>query len=304
MDNTIKEENTINNPKNKRLLNLILVISLFLIVSFYLLKSPIREKDVIVHIGPNDTLTSISSVLEQKKVINNKFTFKMFVLFLGGDKHISKGDYLFVKGEPLYKVAWQISRGLHGVDPVRITIKEGMTNDQIAKLLADKIYSFRKDLFLSDERARQGYLFPDTYFMYPMTTTDEILVEMTSNFSKKISSIDKEIKSSGKSLSDIIIMASILEKEASGKNDSPIISGILWKRLEMGMLLQVDAAPITYDKIGLPKNPISNPGLSTIMYAINPSSSPYLFYLHDDERNVHYASDFSEHRSNISKYLK
>ena len=99
-------------------------------------------------------------------------------------------------------------------------------------------------------------------------------------------------------------MASILEKEAKGDNDAPYISGILWKRINIGMALQVDAAPVTYDEAGLPSKPICNPGLVSIKAAINPKNSSYLFYLHDDDGQVHYAEDFSEHRSNIAHYLK
>jgi len=229
---------------------------------------------------------------------------RVFVFIFSGDKHISSGDYLFKKGKSVLSVAWQLARGIHGVEPIKITFKEGITKADMAKLLAEKIPSFRKDLFLSDKRSKEGYLFPDTYFIYPLSTTDEILNDITSNFNKKIASIDKDIKASGKSLSDIIIMASILEKEAKGKEDAPIISGILWKRIKLGMPLQVDAAPKTYDESNLPRSPISNPGLSSILYAIHPESSPYLFYLHDDFGQVHYAVDFSEHRSNIAKYLK
>jgi UPF0755 protein len=278
----------------------VVIILLFL----YLFRAPIQKGDTLVHIRTSDSLLKVSNELKDKNVIHSTFLFKTLVSVLGGDKNIKSGDYLFKKGESLSNVSWQIIRGIHGVAPIKITFREGITNEEIIKLLTDKISGFDKNLFLNDPRTKQGYLFPDTYFFFPLTTTDEILNEMSINFNKKIASKENEIKSSGKSLKDIIIMASILEKEASGKEDTFVISGILWKRIKLGMPLQVDAAPNTYKTVGLPESPISNPGLLSIDSAIHPKDSPYLFYLHDKEGLVHYAINFNEHKINIAKYLK
>lgn len=199
---------------------------------------------------------------------------------------------------------WPIMRERNKVDQIKITFIEGSTNEDIVRLLSEKVPSFNKDAFLNDPRSKQGYLFPDTYFFFPFTTGDEVLNMMTLNFTKRVSPLDQDIKSSDKSLKDIIIMASILEKEASGKEDIGIISGILWKRIKLGIPLQVDIAPTTYKESGLPEKPINNPGLRAIKAAINPIETPYLFYLHDKDGRVHYAVNFNEHKINIAKYLK
>lgn len=280
-----------------------IVVILFAVIYFFV-SSPSRDEEVIVHVSSSDTLSSIGSKLKDLNVIRHEKLLKFSVALIGGDKNISKGDYLFEKNESLIRVAWQLSKGIHGIAPLKVTLREGLTNIEMAKILSDKIPGFQKDVFLSDLRTKQGYLFPDTYFFYSLSTTDEILSDLSSNFKNKILKVDSDIKASGKSISDIIVMASIIEKEANGKEDGPIISGILWKRLKLGMPLQVDAAPSTYDRAGLPSIPINNPGLSSINYAIHPVNSSYLFYLHDDYGNVHYAIDFSEHRSNITRYLK
>ena len=276
---------------------------LFIFISFFVF-TPNRNEDVVIHISPKDSLIKISNDLKEKQVIRHPFLLKVFVRVLSGDKKIAKGDYLFKKGENLFGVVLQIVKGNHKVNPIKITLREGINKEEMAKILADKIKGFDKDLFLKDERSKEGYLFPDTYFFYSLSTTDEILNEINADFTKRLESIKSEIETSGKSLDDIIIMASILEKEASGKEDIGVISGILWKRIKLGMPLQVDVAPKTYDEAGLPKTPIGNPGLVAIKAALNPLASPYLFYLHDDTGQVHYAVDFSEHRSNIARYLK
>jgi len=292
------------NSNSKLIKSLILVIGFLLLISYYLFSSPYRAEDVTIHFSSNDSLSQISNDLGKNNIVRYPFVFKSFIYVLSLDKHISAGDYLFKKDEGFFGVFWQVLKGHHGVEKIRITFKEGMTTNDMVKILADKIPSFRKDLFLSDARVKEGYLFPDTYFFYPLSTTDEILTEITNNFKNKLNPLESEIKASGRSLPDIIIMASILEKEASGKEDASIISGILWKRIKLGMALQVDAAPETYKMKGLPSEPISNPGLVSIKAAIHPVDSPYMFYLHDSNRVAHFAVDFKEHKSNIARYLK
>ncbi|MCX6754202.1 MAG: endolytic transglycosylase MltG [Candidatus Nomurabacteria bacterium] len=292
-------------PKNK-ILN-IWILSIFIIIVltvFYFLSAPFKNSDVLIHISSGRPLRSISSELIKDQAIRSDLTLKIFIKLLGTKKGIISGDYLIKKNSPVWIVAWQISRGHHNVEPIKVTLKEGITKNNMAKILADKIPNFNTDLFLNDPRSKEGYLFPDTYFFYSLSSTDEIITDITANFQKRINSIDKDIKSGNHSLSDIITMASILEKEAGGKNDIAIISGILWKRIQLGMPLQVDAAPDTYRAAGLPESPIGNPGLLSIKAALHPQVSGYLFYLHDKEGNVHYAVDFNEHRSNIVKYLK
>ena len=287
----------------------ILIYSLFFvfilfILMYYLFSTPIGNKDTIIHVSNGETLNSILSDLENQKVIQNRNILKGFVYLFKSDRQITKGDYLFNKNQPVFSVAWKIARGIHNVEPIKITFKEGITNQEIVNILENKLSNFNKDIFLSNKDVKQGYLFPDTYLFYPLTNTDEVIDELTTNFKRRISFINSDITSSSKSLSDIIIMASILEKEAKGKEDVNLISGILWKRIKKGMMLQVDAEPSTYKVYGLPSEPICNPGLVSIKGAISPIDSPYLFYLHDSNGNVHFAQSFSEHKSNITKYLK
>ncbi|MFA6354952.1 MAG: endolytic transglycosylase MltG [Candidatus Paceibacterota bacterium] len=305
MDNLkIEISKKTKNFRHNWMLFLIISFGVLFVFIYFLILSPKRNEDVLIHISPKDSLIKVSNDLKEKEVVRHPFLFKIFVRVLSGDKNVSKGDYLFKKGENLFGVVFQIVKGNHNVNPIKVTLREGINKEEMAKILADKIKGFNKDLFLNDERSKEGYLFPDTYFFYSLSTTNEILDDINSNFNRKINSLDKDIKSSGKSLSDIMIMASILEKEASGKEDIGMISGILWKRIKLGMPLQVDVAPITYKEIGLPDSPIGNPGFLAIYSTLHPVESGYLFYLHDENRQVHYAVDFSEHRSNIAKYLK
>ena len=102
----------------------------------------------------------------------------------------------------------------------------------------------------------------------------------------------------------IITLASILEGEAKTEVDMKIVSGVLQKRLAMGMRLQVDVAPVTYDKTGLPDVPIASPGIMALTAAFNPIVTNYTYYLTGKDGTMHYAKTFEEHKKNIAKYLR
>jgi UPF0755 protein len=263
-----------------------------------------NQSQVTIHVLPGESVAEVANILQEKGVIRYPVVFRAFVKFFKSDKQITRGDYLFKQDKSVYSVAWQLASGRHDVLPLRITLKEGITDTQIADLLSTQLPDFSRDEFLANPQVKQGYLFPDTYFFFPLTTTQEVVDELTSNFTKRITALQSDIKASGRSESDVIIMASLVEKEAEGKDDAPTIAGILWKRISLGMPLQVDAAPATYSQKGLPEQPIDNPGLVSIDAALHPVDSGYLFYLHDKNGMVHYATTFAEHKANIARYLK
>ncbi len=283
----------------------ILGASIFLLFfySFFLRAPADFPVGGIVNIEQGMNLRNVSLQLKQEHIISSRVALEAFVTMYGGEKHLIPADYLFENKEPVWEVARRIVRGERHLAPVKVTIPEGFNVSEIANVFVLKLANFNKEKFISLAQNREGYLFPDTYFFFTTDTEAEAFHSMSENFDKKIASIRPEIISSGKKEKDIIIMASIIEKESKGDNDREIISGILWKRLAINMPLQVDAAPETYKTRGLVKNPISNPGLEAIRAAIYPQSSPYLYYLHDKDGNIYYARTFTEHRRNILKYL-
>jgi len=171
----------------------------------------------------------------------------------------------------------------------------------------------------------EGFLFPDTYFFLPTASTSAIVEEMRENFNRQTASLQADLLAADKSLLEIVTMASIVEKEAYDSEDRRMIAGVLWKRIEAKMRLQVDAvfpyilgkntfqltkADLNYDSpyntyryAGLPPGPIGSPSLDAITAALNPTESPYWFYLADDEGVTHFAKDFDEHVANKQKYL-
>jgi len=249
------------------------------------------------------SLRNISAILSNEHVIRSRIIFEYSVIIFGGEKHIVSADYIFPNKLPVSEVVWSILKGEHRVPPVSITIPEGFNVAQINEICATKLIDFNQSQFLAKAGQLEGYLFPDTYFFLSNANADDVIKLMNENFEKKIAPLLPTIDSSGYSEQEIITMASIVEREAHGDNDRAIISGILWKRIKLGIPLEVDSAPETYKIKGLPTTPICNPGLKAILAAISPQNSPYLYYLHDKNGNIHYATTFAEHQANIRKYL-
>lgn len=279
-----------------------LFLILFVTTFFYdLNQAPqVFPKGEIFVIERGSSLRTISKNLKENNYIKSRVLFESFVILFGGEKSINTGDYLFKEKYSTLALADRISKGEKDLSPIKITIPEGFTKTEIISLLDKKLHNFDANKF--EQENQEGYLFPDTYFF--LSSDDESIVKKTiaDNFNKKTSKVFANLPLEKQK--EILIMASILEGEAKGETDRDIISGILWKRISINMPLQVDIAPITYKERGLPENPISNPGLATILSALNPKNSPYLYYLHDKEGNTHFAKTFKEHRQNIEKYLK
>ncbi len=279
-----------------------------------------------ITVESGQSLFSISKELYDDGAISSRRIFEMLVLTFGNDKNISHGEYYFNQPTSVVGVALRISGRDFGINLTRVTFPEGFSNKQIGERLKKELHNFDGELFFNLVKNDEGYLFPDTYTFFPWTTPEQVVTSLKDNFNKKIEVLQKDISSSKRSLSDIIIMASIIEKEANGNNDRALISGILWNRIDAGIPLQVDAPFLyllgkeskdltktdlankspynTYVHKGLPPTPINNPGLAAITAALHPEKSNYFYYLHDSEGNIHYAKTFAEHKKNISLYLK
>jgi UPF0755 protein len=170
-------------------------------------------------------------------------------------------------------------------------------------------------------------LFPDTYFIFPGERADTVHKMLRENFDQQILDEDvvAAIEESGKTLEELLVMASILEKEASRMQDRRTIAGILWERIDRGMPLQVDAvfpyiigkntfeltledlkvdSPYnTYANKGLPPGPIGNPGLNSILAAATPIASEYLFFLSDYSGDFHFSRTYEQHLNYKRQYL-
>jgi UPF0755 protein len=274
----------------------------------------------LVPIAEGMTVQEAGESLRAQNVLHSPLVFRVFVELLGGAGGVRAGEYVFSHKLPVFAVAWRMTRGDFGLTPAAVTIPEGSSSYEIAALLSARFPGFDAERFLDLAKAEEGYLFPDTYFFLQNVSSETVVATMRRTFDTRIMELESELASSTYPLADALIMASLLEKEARTSETRRAIAGILWKRIEMGMPLQVDAvfgyiagtstfhpsfgdleveSPYnTYRNKGLPPGPIGNPGLSAIRDAISPVESEYLFYLTDEEGVMHYARTFEEHKRN------
>jgi len=277
-----------------------------------------------VRIPKESSLSEVSSILARNNIITSPFLFTATIALLHGQRSVVAGDYLFSEPQNLWKVARRLARGSHGFEPVKITIPEGSTVQDIAWILLKKIPDFNAPYFVQIAHNFEGYLFPDTYLFYPNQTPTEVFKKLRDTFDTKFEKLSFDIQLLRRSPREVVIMASLLEKEAATSDDRAIIAGILWKRLDEGMLLQVDAPLVqitgdrnvsiedtkidspynTYKYKGLPKGPIANPGLDSLKAAVHPLKTPYYYYLSDPKGKVHYATTHAGHVVNKEKYLR
>jgi len=279
-----------------------------------------------VRVQEGSTLRDVALRLEERNVVTSSFWLSTFVRVQGGDEKVRAGDYFFERPEGLFSIARRLLTGDFNLKLIKVSIPEGATLAEMSEIFDARFDTFDSKRFAELTRGKEGYVFPDTYFFLPNITTDDIARTLEQTFNERIATIEGYITDFGKPLTDIIVMASILEREARTTESRRIISGILWKRLSIDMPLQVDAVFVytdgkgsfdltlddlrntenkynTYVNKGLPPGPIANPGLDAILAAVLPVESDYLYYLSDRRGKMYYAATFEQHKANKVKYL-
>ncbi len=284
---------------------------------------PIGE---LIAVPEGATAAEAGRFLEEQGVVRNAFALRAAVQILGRDRGVRAGDYLFKEPTNLFSVARRVTTGAFGLEPVRVRIPEGATTYNMAKLFSAYLLRFDEEKFIDKAQPQEGYFFPDTYFFLPNATEDTVIDAMRQNFDAQIATIAEDIAKSERSLEDIVIMASILEKEAHNHADRQKIAGVLWRRIKIDMALQVDAAFLysigrstftltkedlqnkddpynTYANKGLPPGPIGSPSLSSLKAAANPVDGGFLFYLADRNYVTYFSKTYEEHLRKKNLYL-
>lgn len=281
--------------------------------------------NTLITVEEGSSLTDAAATLEKSAVVRSGTALRYLIALLGREKDVHAGDYLFKEPRDFFSVARAIVIGAYGLEPMRIRIPEGATTKEMALILGNQLLRFDSGKFLLQAQPMEGFLFPDTYYFLPNATEELVLRTMRQNFDSRMLAIDTEIKAFGKPLQDVVTMASLLEKEARNMKDRRMIAGVLWNRLNGGMLLQVDAAFLytlgkgtfqlttedlladspynTYRNPGLPPGPIGSPSLDSIAAAVTPIKHDYLYYLADRYGITHYSKTYAEHLRNKRKYI-
>lgn len=285
---------------NKYLKYIIGIIAGILFYLSYIILYPVNiDNNYSFEIKNGDTINSVSENLYLENIIKSKNIFKLLLKLKLGEKQIVYGNYNIkkynfgIKKINMLGVLDIIVNKKNYTPGISMTIPEGFTLEEVSARV-NKIFGINYNEFYNYAKEYNGYLYPETYYFAEDVKKEEIVTKMLSEFKKEIGDIKRED----------IILASIVEGEGKGSEDMKLISGILKERMRLGMALQVDVAKETYKNNELPKNPINNPGKTSIDAVRYPVSSDYLYYITGNDGKFYYAVTFDEHKKNIRKYLK
>lgn len=306
-------------------------------------KEPISI-EVTIH---DDTdFDSVVDLLEEKGLIQYKFLFKLYTKFSHAQDKIAPGTYELNTEMDYHALVSSMGSSSATRKTTDITIKEGLSIDQVFDLLADRgvtsveklrdmaanydyAFSWLRSRPLGDYHRLEGYLFPDTYTFElgenPKYVINKMLVNFDAKMEEYLAQFTKE--EAPYSLHDIVTIASLIEKETDGQ-DYRTISSVIYNRLthpeaETAGLLQIDATLVylnggktpteadkaidspynTYLYKGLPAGPIANPGMESLLAAMNPESTKYYFYVLNPETKLHeFTRTFAEHNTLVNRY--
>lgn len=279
----------------------------------------------LVSVDSGQSLKEVADLLYNEQVIRSPMAFRALVTIFGRERGARAGDYLFSEPESVWSIARAISVGAFGLEPTRIRVPEGATTKEMAAIFDAHLLRFDPAHFIDIAAPYEGYLFPDTYFFLPNVHEDTVVQALRQDFDDHIAEILPQIASSTRTLSDIITMASIIEREARNSDDRRLISGVLWNRIARNMALQVDVTFLytigkgtfdltikdlttdspynTYVRKGLPPTPIGSPSMDSILAALNPTKTSYLYYLADKHGVTHFSKTYEEHLRKKRLYL-
>jgi UPF0755 protein len=286
------------------------------------------DKSQTFTIKKGSSVKTIAKNLKKADLIKSDLIFLGYVKYKNIASKIQAGVYQLSPNLNVAQVAHSL---LLGLDDVSFTSLEGWRREEIAEALNKlKLSSYSKEKFLDLTEDLEGYLYPNTYTFSRTLATKDIVNIFSENFEKATQDLDWDKTDLTKK--EVIVLASIIEREARDYEQKQNIANILLTRLDEEIMLQVDASLQymkgydenkgsywgdvynfdkekdssfnTYMYLGLPSSPICNPGFDSINSVLNPLANDYLFYLHSSDGAIYFAKDYQGHRENIANYLR
>lgn len=304
--------------------SLIFLITILFITSVYF---PLEENSTtqkIVNIPSGTNAKEIVYILEKNEIIRkNNYTFRILIKLMKLEDQLKYGEYNLSPSMNMLQILDKLVKG--EVIVYKITIPEGYTSSQIAELL-EKNEVAEKEAFLKlvkdSEKTPEGYLFPDTYEVPKKYGAEKMASIMLANFNQValVNKFTDKAEEIGFSLDEIIILASIIEKEAKFTEEKSKVSSVFHNRLKTGMKLQscatiqyileepkekldendlkIESPYNTYLYKGLPPEAICNPGLDSIMAALEPEEEDYLYFVLGENGRHIFSKTYQEHLMN------
>ena len=306
---------------------LALFVAIHIVFFIYgtLVEAPISfEKDISINIQKGSTAKDVVSLIKENNLIVSPSILLTTLYLTGNTNKIHPGEYLFGEKDSVFEVHNRITKGIFKVPVVTIRIQEGLHNRDIAKTVNNKFPHINETVFLSLTKDLEGKLYPDTYKFNYNASADEIVSTLNGRYDEVIEELRHLIDGSKFTLDEIIIIASIVEREAYITTDRRYIAGILINRLNEDIPLQVDVSfyyingkntfslttedlredhPYnTYTRRGLPPTPIGNPSRASILAVLNPINSDFYYFIADKKGETHYSVTYEEHLEKKARF--
>lgn len=322
----------------KKFIALLVVVSALFVSARFMLSWTRPNSDsnsrVSIEITRGASLGAIAEKLEESELIRDSFAFEWYVRWNKLASKLQAGEYVIPRNLTFSEIAELLQHGKS--EEIRITIPEGSTIEQIDALLAKKALINAGEFIACTNfcdlgfriSSLEGYLFPSTYYENPKTFSNKKFIQrLYRTFQNQTSDLTQKIQESGRTLNEIVIVASMIEREAFGDSfsEKQKISDVIWKRLDERIHLGIDATtryelnewkrPLytedfevdspynTRRSLGLPPTAISNPGIDSIRAAVSPVDTEYYYYLHDNTGQIHFGRNLEEHNANKRQYL-
>jgi len=305
----------------------------------FLAPASLERHSKVVAIQAGMGFRDIARVLEENAIIRDRSSFYLLARIEEAIPKVKAGEYEMNTNMTPRMVLSKLVRG--DVIKYPITIPEGFTLQQIGEIL-HQAGVCAKNLFFQKVRdpslvaslgldgdSLEGYLFPDTY-NFPKGLGEELVIrQMVARFKNIFASLAKRAEQLGLSRKDVVILASMIEKEAADDQERRLISAVFHNRLQRGMALQSDPTAVygwktgkpnkeritkedllrktpynTYQFSGLPKGPIANPGFKSLHAVLHPADVNYLYFVSKNDRTHYFSHSLAEHNRAVARYQK
>jgi len=316
---------------------------------------------VAFSVEPGETATTIANRLQEQGLISDSQLFRLYMRYAGVDAKLEAGQFALSPSLNMIEIAERLQRAR--AEEIVVTIPEGLRAEVIAEWrIAQRALDGERVLemvgagpawggagdpaaaglgaydFLDDRppgATLEGFLFPDTYRLLVPAEPEDLLVRMLDNFDRQVTpEMRQTARAAGRSLHEVVTLASIVEREAVLAEEEPVIADVYLSRLEKGMFLRADPTvqyamgyqpdrgqwwktPVQLDEYEtvdspyntylyphLPPGPICSPGVSAIQAAIYPADTKFLYFMATGDGGHAFAETWEEHEANVTRYQR
>ncbi|ALB47556.1 endolytic transglycosylase MltG [Clostridium beijerinckii] len=330
-----------NKYKSFRKLILLIILFLFVITLTFVIsysstiRKPLKstEDSIIIEVKQGEGFYDILDKLDKENKLTNKLLIKVNLAIDKRKVNLTEGIYEINTNSSLEELIKSLENKDGDKDLVKLTIPEGYSIEDIAKSIEDKgicskdefikdVKDYKLPSFVKNNNKKrynlEGYLYPDTYLIEKGSNANDVIKSMLDRFEDVLKQAEDETKVeiSDEDVEKIVTIASMIEREARVPGDRPLISSVIYNRLEKDMKLQIDAAVIyalgyhvdvvlnkhlevdspynVYKYKGLPVGPIANPGLDCIKAALLPEKTDYLYYIMKDDGSHYFTNNYED----------